>query len=496
MRGGVGDEKRAEPLVKGRESFPKTVSHCERMPEVKREYIERDPLESPAFKTLRKYLEKRRLRSVGGSESFEDHERELHRLISAWEAELLASDLVRHDVEEKYISVDGVRHRHAFRAEQTYVSQAGPMRVERSLYQPVGGGPSISPMELGAGIVEGTWTPRAARIMATVVAEVPPGDAEGLIEEFGGMTPSASSLDRIPKLLSARWEEHRIEGEEELRARDVVPKEAAVIAVSLDGVHVPLKKKEVQDDPKNKNGYREASCGTVSYLDKDGNRLSTVRFSRMPESKKRTLKSQLEAEFDWAIAQRPDLTVVKVADGAPDNWEFLQALGGGEGIEILDFYHAAEHLKKAADAVHGAQSVESQALFASWRRTLKDDPQGAEKVIRAVRYRRDQATGSARKILTAALKYFRRMRDGMDYHAYKGLGLPIGSGVVEAACKTLVTERLKQSGMRWTIRGGQAILTLRSLRQSDRWDQAWAILARSYKARVRVAEERRSRRAA
>ena len=487
--------KRAEPLVKGRELSPKTVSHYERMPEVKREYIENDPLESPAFKTLRKYLEKRRLRSVGGGESFEDHERELHRLMSAWEAELLASDLLRHDVEAKYITVNGVRHRHAFRAERTYVSQAGPMRLERSLYQPVGGGPSICPMDLQAGIVEGTWTPRAARIMATVVTEVPPGDAEDIIAEFGGMKPSASSLDRMPKLLSARWEEHRIEQEEELRARDVVPKEAAVIAVSLDGVHVPLKKKEVQDDPKNKNGYREASCGTVSYLDKNGNRLSTVRFGRMPESKKRTLKSQLKAEFEWAVAQRTDLTVVKIADGAQDNWEFLQTLGE-DGIEILDFYHAAEHLKKAADAVHGAESLGAKALFGSWRTILKDDPQGAEKVIRAIRYRRDQASGSARKILTAALKYFRGMREGMDYHLYKQLGLPIGSGVVEAACKTLVSERLKQSGMRWTMRGGQAILTLRSLRQSDRWEHAWAILARSYKAKVRVADEGRSRRAA
>ena len=140
------------------------------MPEVKREYIERDLLESPTFKTLRKYLEKRRSSSVDGRESFEDHERELHRLISAWETELLAGDLARHDVQAKHISVDGVRYRHAFRAEQTYVSQAGPLRVERSLYQPVGGGRSLCPMEVRAGIVEGTWTPRAARIMATTAS--------------------------------------------------------------------------------------------------------------------------------------------------------------------------------------------------------------------------------------------------------------------------------------------------------------------------------------
>jgi hypothetical protein len=451
------------------------------------EYTKDDPLNTPGFQALRDYLVKRDSKTVGSPGDFEAHETELHRLFAACEAEILAGDLARHDVEAKYITVEGERYRQALRAEKTYVGQAGPMRVERNLYQPVGGGRTICPLELRSGIVEGAWTPRAARIMATVVTEVPPTDAARLIAEFGGMTPSGSTLDRLPKRLSERWEEHRIEWEEELRTQDRVPDEAATIVVSLDGVHVPLKKKEVRDDPSNKNGYREASCGTVSYLDKDGKRLATVRFSRMPEAKKRTLKSELEAEFNWAMAQRPDLQIVKVADGAPDNWEFLHELGGGMGVEILDFYHAATHLKDAADAVHGAETAHAKALFESWKTTLKEDPQGAEKVIRAVRYRRDQAEGPARKTLAAVAKYLSSMKSGMEYHAYKQMGMPIGSGVVEAACKTLVNERLKQSGMRWTIRGGQAILTLRSHMQSNRWESAWRVLTRSYTATVNPA---------
>jgi hypothetical protein len=450
-------------------------------------YSNDDPLNSPGFQALRDYLLKRRSKPLGCSGNFEEHEKELHRLFAVCEAESLAQDLARHDVEEKYITVDGERYRKALRASATYTSQAGPMRIERNLYQPVGGGRTICPLELRSGIVEGAWTSRAARIMATVVTEVPPTDAARLIAEFGGMTPSGSSLDRLPKRLSERWEEHRIEWEEALRAQDRVPSEAETIVISLDGVHVPLKKKEVEDDPSNKNGYREASCGTVSYLDKDGNRLSTVRFSRMPEGKKRTLKAELKAEFQWAMTQKPDLQVAKVADGAPDNWEFLHELGNGRGLEILDFYHAATYLKEAADAVHGAETSSAKSLFESWKTILKEDRTGAEKVIRAVRYRRDQAQGSSQKALTSVLDYLCAMRYGMDYHAYKQKGLPIGSGVVEAACKTLVSERLKQSGMRWTIRGGQAILTLRSHMQSERWENAWALLARSYTARIRPA---------
>ena len=93
------------------------------------------------------------------------------------------------------------------------------MKVERNVYQPVGGGPSVCPLELRSGIVEGVWTPRAARIMATMVAEVPPSDAASIIAEFGGMTPSSSSLDRLPKLLSEQWEEHRLQWEDILRSQ-------------------------------------------------------------------------------------------------------------------------------------------------------------------------------------------------------------------------------------------------------------------------------------
>jgi len=234
-----------------------------------KDYLNSPSLETPAFLNLRKFIAQRQSRPAGESGSFEDFEKELHRLFQDCEREILAGELARYDVEAAYVTVDGVRYRRALRTSETYVGQAGPLRVERNLYQPVGGGRTICPLELRAGIVGGTWTPKAARIMATVVAEVPPNEGEKLIREFGGMTPSASSLDRLPKLLSEPWEEHRRQWEEALRGESAVPRQAAAIVVSLDGVHVPLKKKETGDDQKNANGYREAGCGTVSYLDRE-----------------------------------------------------------------------------------------------------------------------------------------------------------------------------------------------------------------------------------
>ena len=88
--------------------------------------------------------------------------------------------------------------------------------------------------------------------------------------------------------------------------------------------------------------------------------------------------------------------------------------------------------------------------------------------------------------VAGVLGYFRRNRHPMRYAATQACHLPIGSGVVDGACKTLVTQRLKRSGMGWRRAGGQAILTLRALLQSARFDQAWALLSETYRHEVMV----------
>jgi hypothetical protein len=89
-------------------------------------------------------------------------------------------------------------------------------------------------------------------------------------------------------------------------------------------------------------------------------------------------------------------------------------------------------------------------------------------------------------VIATELDYFRKRQRRMQYAEMKAQGLPIGTGVTEAACKTLVTQRLKQSGMRWGHAGGQAVLNLRSWAQSERFDQAWALLAATFTAEVTV----------
>jgi hypothetical protein len=335
--------------------------------------------------------------------------------------------------------------------------------------------------------------------MARAVASTTPKEAEGLFEEFGGMKPSTSSLDRLPKYLSEKWEENRETFEGELRNQEQVPREAAAIGVSLDGVQVPMKngdraEKRSREDkrPQGPAGFKEVGCGTVTLYDREGNRLQTIRYARMPEEKKTTLKFQLEAEVRSILSINPDLDLVSLADGALDNWDFLEALPERLGRErnkdreAVDLYHVLEHVKKGLDAYHGDQTPEGKAAFEECRIWLREKDDGAERVIRALRYRRDRSRGAAKRIINAQIKYLEKRKERMRYKRLLDQNLPVGSGVVEAACKTLASERMKRSGMSWREEGGQAILTLRSLIQSNRWNSGWSLLSSQYKIPVTV----------
>lgn len=328
---------------------------------------------------------------------------------------------------------------------------------------------------------------------------------------MGGLSASKSSFDRLPKELGAQWEEHREDFERQLRGQETIPDGAATVAVSLDGVMVPMKKPVVEDKaPRNErnekssndvaacgrkkadddadenpSGYKEASCATLSYYDAQGELLSSIRMGRMPEQKKATLKTMLEAELEECLLCNPAIKVVKVADGARDNWTYLEGLPC-DGDSVVDFYHAAQHLKAALDAAYGTNSSKGEAQFKKLRHVLRHEKNGVEIVVRALLYLHKKHPRS--KKIKKELKYFRRNRRRMQYAAVKASKRPIGSGIVEAACKTLVTERMKRSGMRWRMAGGQAILSFRALAQSKRFDRAWKMLASLYIRDVAVPE--------
>jgi hypothetical protein len=345
-----------------------------------------------ALDSLLRFIEERRGCAPGHEEGFEAFEREVHRRFAEAEREFVGEELARLDVSLPEVRIDGVLYRQVVSGCGEYMTAAGPVKVLRQRYRAAGAnGASECPLELRAGIVEGFFTPLAARMGLWVVTHLTPAEGEQLFAELGGMSPSRSSLDRLPKALSEKWEAQRAQSEEQLREQEPPVERAAVLAVSLDGVMAPMKDGARQDKREHSRqqgkptrgpaGFREVGCGTLSHYDGAGERLRTRRHARMPEPGKRSLKRQLVAEVEHALKGQPQLRLVKVADGARDNWEFLaKALPPGE--EVVDFYHAAEHLRRAFGQVYGEASPKALASFEEYRHLLLTAEDGVNKVIR------------------------------------------------------------------------------------------------------------------
>jgi len=173
---------------------------------------------------------------------------------------------------------------------------------------------------------------------------------------------------------------------------------------------------------------------------------------------------------------RPPLSlVVLLGDGADWIWRYgrqFLALKGVELVEIVDLFHAIEHLWTVAHAVFGASSPKAVAWVAPLKRALQAD--GVGPVLAALEELAALAdTVAAAEEVRKARGYFTTNAARMDYPTFVARQLPIGSGAVECACKTLVQARAKQAGMRWSQAGVQPVVSLRALHRSGRWDQFW-----------------------
>lgn len=450
--------------------------------------------ERPALERLVESLTKQAKEPFSADE-FNRFERELGERLREVGREALARELAKADVDVDCVLIDGVEHRRVLRGTETYMTTLGPVKVERTLYKdrtdPEAN--AVAVLEKRLGVIGGFWMPEAAKQAAWVVSQMTPALSAELFSRVGTMQPSKSSLDRLPKEIDARWEEDRETFERELREVTEIPEDTKSIAVSLDGVLAPMKDgKAVQTREraaeegrlsKGPAGYREVGCATVSFCDEDGEMISAIRMARMPEANKLTLKAMLIDELGTILAARPDLPIVKVADAAEDNWTFLQN-AIPFGAEVIDFFHAAEQLGSALAAAYGDGSRQARMRFQELREVLLEDADGVQQVIRSLVYLRNKHPRNQR--IREVLGYFRKHRRQMRYFELKQMGMPIGSGPVEAACKTLVAQRMKQSGMRWGVRGGQGILTIRGWTQSERFDHAWATLAARYRVEVTV----------
>ena len=165
--------------------------------------------------------------------------------------------------------------------------------------------------------------------------------------------------------------------------------------------------------------------------------------------------------------------VVVVGDGADWIWRYAAAflaVAGVQVIEIVDLYHALEHLGWVAGVVLGQGSRAAE----TWRSARKMEllEQGAAPILVALADLTPDTPEAAEEV-RQALGYFRANAARMDYPRFIARQFPIGSGAIESTCKTLVEERAKGAGMRWTPTGAQAVLSLRAVQRSGRWRAFW-----------------------
>jgi len=152
----------------------------------------------------------------------------------------------------------------------------------------------------------------------------------------------------------------------------------------------------------------------------------------------------------------------------------------------LDYFHASEHLNEAFESAYGKGNTKAISQYNKYKILLKIEVGGIEKIINTLRYLSKKDPDNEK--LATELNYFRNNRHRMGYAEAIEANYPIGSGVTEATCKTLVTQRMKCAGMRWDLNGGQGVLTARSLIQSEKFDQGWKILSGNYIKKISLPE--------
>jgi hypothetical protein len=238
----------------------------------------------------------------------------------------------------------------------------------------------------------------------------------------------------------------------------------ATVAIGMDGTCLLMCE----------GGWRETMVGTIGLYDRDGERQHTIYLAATPEYGKATFLGRMEREVERVKAAYPQARYVGLADGAKGNWEFL---GRHTGVQVIDFWHAAEYLSDAADALFARQPGAKRPWLESSCHRLKHEPGAARQLIKDLRrLAAEKGVTLDQPDVEAAVTYFSNQSKAgrMDYPPLVESHIPIGSGVTEAACKVLVKQRLCGSGMKWKEPGAAAVLSVRCLTYTTgRWSQFW-----------------------
>jgi hypothetical protein len=371
--------------------------------------------------------------------------------------------LANFDTDGAAIMTGAIKWTSKGKVEQTYQTPYGAVRANRHVYQTSKGGQTWCPLEDNARIIRHA-TPRFAKQLTHKYALGNAAAVCGDLKENHGRQVTKSYVQNVINWVGSIAEAKEQEWDYELPKLNHA---VSTIVLSMDGAHILM-----QEDG---CSWREAMVGAASLYNSKGERQHTIYLGTAPEYGKGTFKQRFEKEIATLKSIYPDALYLGIADGAKDNWSFLEP---HTDRQLLDFFHVTEYLAKVAYAAHPQKTGKPQReQWLSERcHSLKHNTGAAKSLIDEMTKlsQKKKLSNTVREDLGAALTYFKNHRELMDYSTHVEQQLPIGSGVTEAACKTLVKQRLCASGMRWKNSGAGIVLNLRALVQSNgRWSQFW-----------------------
>jgi len=403
--------------------------------------------------------------------------------------------LASYDLRAPTLEVEGRELRWKCASEKTFLTGFGLMTLGRSLYQADAGGECYAPLDSFWGMEGEFATEEVREAVLFSVAHVTPEETEQLLAKCAWFHPSATAIKNILQEVGDFVEGHGEELDEAIRAEETVTAGTRILAASLDGVNVllrepgakrgrPGERPGLDEREERPTAYKNAVVGSVSFYgevpkdEKCPERLASRYVARMPEQKALTVKRQFEAELAAAEAQAgPEVAKLLLLDGARGLWTYVEENERFDDYEkLIDYFHATEHLSKAAEALFGKAAPEAHAWYNQYRGKLLDEDDAAQAILRSITYYGGvrKLPASRRNALAQERTFFRRNKGRMTYAAFRRRGWPIGNGPVEAACKTIVKTRLCRSGMRWSRDGGNRVLRLRSAVKSGRWESFWS----------------------
>lgn len=370
----------------------------------------------------------------------------------------------------------------------------GQVRLQRVGYRPTDktGDPTLFPLALALGLVHGA-SPALAERAAGLMSDTGMTQQRVLqhLRQEHGVGWGVKKLRQVTALLSVEMAQQRQEAQVdkllELLQRATATKgvHKPVLSVGRDGITLGMR-------CQGGSLHEVATCGTVTVLDRRGRRLGTVYLAYVPEFGQGTMSKQLTLLVQEVLRrwQGPLPRLSYVTDSGDNETTYYDKVLSKmthprtgdklEWIRVADYYHASERLWTMAEQLFGKGSRTT-----SWVRKMQKwllKPSGAYRVLHSAAALRQQQKLRGKKgaAFDRAYRYVRDRIAYMRYADYRKVGIPLGSGVTEAGCKTVYTQRLKLSGMRWKKTGAQCILNLRVLRISGVWDQAYQRVLRSF----------------